>query len=243
MTYTTLPPALTSMLGWGTWKQPLGVIFGSCAEGAGPSRGVPGRVTLHRCGGGELATPQAAGKRERRRGRRTRRVKLAGFSTPPVPRARGVGRTFLQPPTRPIVPPELWELTQDHRCEERQLFPPGFRFCPHRDQDTNATVAAADPGTDTVSPTAALGLNSGRQVEPSPALPSAPDWSEPRPCTLPLVERAAAPVSGSPSPGAAPPTAPRRARLAPFQARAASDWPRRLSRRRPIPHLVQVRTP
>lgn len=40
------------------------------------------------------------------------------------------------------------------------------------------------PGTRATSPTAARGLNSSRQVEPRPALPSTPDWPAPRPCTF-----------------------------------------------------------
>lgn len=134
---------------------------------------------------------------------------------------RGEPDWFRAPPSRePAVwgaPRSLWsdaqitrklrELTQDHRREEKQLCTADFRLCTHHDQDPDATAVTATLETHTASPAAARGLNSRRQVEPSPALPATPDWSAPLLCTFRLVEGAAAPEY-SPSPGAVPPTIP-----------------------------------
>lgn len=175
--------------------------------------------------------------------RGTRRVRLVGFSTPPLPRARGVGSASLQPLTRPTDSSRnsgnLHRMTDVKRSNSLlpvlASVPMVIRIPP----DTAAGARAIDRA----SPATARGLNSSSQVEPRPAPPPHDDWPAPRPCASRLVEGAAAPLSDSPWPGATSPTTPHSERLAPCQARAASDWPRSLSRKETGAHLLQVRAP
>lgn len=80
--------------------------------------------------------------------------------------AAGEGRGERLPPTSDPTHrflPKLRELTQDDRCEEKQMLPPGSRLGPHDDQDPDAT-RPPQPRRESDSPAAAGGLNSGRQV-------------------------------------------------------------------------------
>lgn len=55
-------------------------------------------------------------------------------SSPPSGERRGERLPPTSDPTHRFLP-KLRELTQDDRCEEKQLSPPGSRFCPHGDQN------------------------------------------------------------------------------------------------------------
>lgn len=61
---------------------------------------------------------------------------------------------------------KLWELTQDHRREKKQQFPPGFPLRAHYSYKADATGTATLLGS--ASRSTALGLDSSRQVEPRP---------------------------------------------------------------------------
>lgn len=172
-----LAPTVRPRVSAGKWNQRPAPC--APADPAAPWPGSPGRGHSRRVGAGSGAGPEGA----------------AGRFLDSSLRGRGPAHRFL---------PKLRELTQDHRREEKRLFPPDFRLCPHDDQDPDARAAAGAPGQ-TQLRAQPRGRSSGPQVEPA-GPPSALDWPAPRPCALRLEEAAAAPLSDSPPPGAAPPT-------------------------------------
>ena len=98
---------------------------------------------------GEGSQPLTRGRREGKKRdesrveKRARRVRRAGFRTPPLSRARGVGSASSDLYQRHGFLRKLRELTQDHRREEKQLCAADFRLCTHHDHDPDATAVAA----------------------------------------------------------------------------------------------------
>lgn len=172
--------------------------------------------------------------------KRTRRVRRTDFRTPPSrePEVWGAPPSNLWSDAQ-ITPKTPGTYTGSSTWREATLY---CRLSPSYPSRSRSRCDSSHCDTRNTHSFAARGLNSRRQVEPSPALPFTPDWSAPLLCTFRLVEGAAAPLSDSPPPGAVPPTIPRTA-----------DWS--LSKpdppliglgacrvRRPRPHLLQVRT-
>lgn len=97
------------------------------------------------------------------------RARQAGFWTSPFPSGR-LERLLPTSNQTHLLLQKLWELTQNHRREEKQQFPPGFPLGAHYNYNADAKSAATLLGM--ASRSTALGLESARQVEPGP--PSSP---------------------------------------------------------------------
>lgn len=124
----------------------------------------------------------------------------AGFWTPPFPTARGGSPSSNFSRTHLLLR-KLWELTQDHRSEEKQQFPPGFPLDAHYSYNPDATCAATPMGTALRS--TALGWTLAARLSPA-RLSLHARWAVPSFPAFRLVKREGAPKSDSPYAGATP---------------------------------------
>lgn len=138
-----------------------------------------------------------------RPGRKSRlpgRGRQAGFWTPPFPSARG-DRPLPTSPRTHLILQKLWELTQDHRREEKQQFLPGFPLGAHYSYNPDATGTATPLGT--ASRSTALGWTLAARLSPA-RLSLHARWAAPGCPAFLLVKREGAPMIDSPYAGATP---------------------------------------